>query len=58
MFSTFLQAGDLRRNIEHYHPEWVQKRWEGGQGGGRPSNVLQDHFSNSSNSGVKIAGGG
>ena len=32
---------------------------KGGQGGGgRPSNVLQDHFSNSSNSGVKIVGGG
>ena len=32
---------------------------KGGQGGGgRPPNVLQDHFSNSSNSGVKIAGGG
>ena len=30
----------------------------GARGGGRPSNVLQDHFSNSSNSGVKIAGGG
>ena len=30
-----------------------------GQGGdGRPSNVLQDHFSNSSNFGVKISGGG
>ena len=29
-----------------------------GGGGGRPSNVFQDHFSNSSNSGVKIAGGG
>ena len=25
---------------------------------GRPSNVLQDHFSNSSNSGVKFVGGG
>ena len=37
-----------------------QKRREGGkggQGGGRPSNVLQDHFSKSSNSSVKIAGG-
>ena len=35
----------------------LQKRREGGArgGGGRPSNVLQDHFSNSSNSGVKIA---
>ena len=31
-----------------------------GKGGGRPSNVLQDHFSNSSNPGVKITreGGG
>ena len=36
-----------------------QKRREGGaRGGGCPPNVLQDHFSNSSNSGVKIAGGG
>ena len=36
-----------------------QKRREGGaRGGGRPSNALQDHFSNFSNSGVKIAGGG
>ena len=31
---------------------------KGGQGGSRPSNVLQDHFSNSSYSGIKIAGGG
>ena len=29
-----------------------------GGGGGRPSNVLQYQFSNSSNSGVKIVGGG
>ena len=29
-----------------------------GGGGGRPSNVLQDDFSDSSISGVKIAGGG
>ena len=37
----------------------TQKRREGGaRGGGCPPNVLQDHFSNSSNSGVKIAGGG
>ena len=37
----------------------MQKRREGGaRMGGRPSNVLQDHFSNFSNSGVKIAGGG
>ena len=33
-------------------------RSAGKGGGGCPSNVLQDHFSNSSNSGVKIAGGG
>ena len=31
---------------------------KGGKGGGHPSNVLQDRFSNSSNSGIKIAGGG
>ena len=30
----------------------------GARGGGRPSNVLQDHFSNSPNSGIKIAWGG
>ena len=30
----------------------------GGKGGGRPSNFLQDHFSISPNSGVKIGGGG
>ena len=30
----------------------------GGKGGRPPPNVLQDHFSNSPNSGVKIAGGG
>ena len=36
-----------------------QKRREGGARGGRsPPNVLQDHFPNSSNSGVKIARGG
>ena len=38
-----------------------QKRREGGQGGGGggcPSNVLQDHFPNSPNSGIKISGGG
>ena len=36
-----------------------QKRRErGARGGGRPSNVLQDNFSDSSISGVKIAGGG
>ena len=36
-----------------------QKRREGGaRGGGRPSNVLQDNFSDSSISCVKIAGGG
>ena len=41
-------------------PTYGQKRREGGArgGGGRPSNVLQDHFSNSSNSDVKFAGGG
>ena len=38
---------------------YFQKRREGGaRGGGRPSNVLQDHVSNSPNSGVKISGGG
>ena len=31
---------------------------KGGKGGSHPSNVLQDNFSNSSNSGAKIAGGG
>ena len=36
----------------------MQKRQEGGKGGGHPSNVLQDYFFNSSNSGVKIARGG
>ena len=30
----------------------------GARGGGRPFNALQEHFSNSPNSGVKIAGGG
>ena len=30
----------------------------GARGGGRPSNVLQDNFSDSSIFGVKIAGGG
>ena len=30
---------------------------KGGKGGRSPPNVLQDHFSNSSNSGVKIVGG-
>ena len=34
------------------------KGGQGGGGGGRPSNVLQDHVSNSPNSGVKISGGG
>ena len=47
-----------RKKIEIDHPNILfnnQKHREGGQGGGRPSNVLQDHFSKSSNSGVKIA---
>ena len=40
--------------------KWAEAPGRGarGGGGGRPSNVLQDRFSNSSNSGVKIAGGG
>ena len=31
---------------------------KGGKRGGHPSNVLQDHFSNSPNSDVNISGGG
>ena len=37
---------------------WDQKPQKGGQGGGSPANALQDHFSNSSNSSIKIAEGG
>ena len=37
---------------------WCRSAGKGGKGGGHPSNVLQDHFSNSFNSGIKIAGWG
>ena len=45
----------LVRNVMSLAPEAPGR---GGKGGSRPSNVLQDHFSNSPNSGVKIPGGG
>ena len=54
-----LQFSELVSLVSIKHtPTFPEALGRGGQGGGRPSNLLQNHFSNYSNSGLKIAGGG
>ena len=55
MFRLYFTAFSTSETCKLLLPQHQKRR----EGGARlPPNVLQDHFSNSSNSGVKIAGGG